>query len=134
MPKILRAISMSRCIGCFTCMNVCASFNHQSHSLEKSSIRVRTTGGLSGKFIGVVCLACKEAACAEVCPTDALIQRKGGGVTLDESKCIGCNRCSDVCIPRAIKFDEETKKPIICKHCGVCAKFCPHGCLTMKEV
>jgi Pyruvate/2-oxoacid:ferredoxin oxidoreductase delta subunit len=30
-------------------------------------------------------------------------------------------------------FDEETKNPIICKHCGICTKFCPHECLTLEE-
>jgi Pyruvate/2-oxoacid:ferredoxin oxidoreductase delta subunit len=34
---------------------------------------------------------------------------------------------------RAINFDEETRKPIICRHCGVCARFCPHDCLQMIE-
>jgi Pyruvate/2-oxoacid:ferredoxin oxidoreductase delta subunit len=27
----------------------------------------------------------------------------------------------------------ETKKPIICRHCGVCSHYCPHDCLLMIE-
>jgi NAD-dependent dihydropyrimidine dehydrogenase PreA subunit len=34
----------------------------------------------------------------------------------------------------AIGFDNEKQKPIICHHCGSCAKYCPHGCLTMLTV
>ena len=134
MPKTLRAIDMNKCLGCFTCMNVCAAVNYKNHSLIKSAIKVRTTGGLSSKFIAIVCLGCLEPACLEVCPSQALVHRKGGGVLLQPEKCIGCRLCEKACIVRAINFDEETKKPIICRHCGTCARFCPHGCLQMVEI
>ena len=44
MPKTLRAIDMNKCLGRFTCMNVCAAVNYKNHSLIKSAIKVRTTG------------------------------------------------------------------------------------------
>lgn len=133
MSKNLKADAMSKCIGCFTCMNMCSMFNHQNHSLDKSAIRVRTSGGLSGKFIAVICRSCVDPACVEVCPSSALTPRKGGGVVLSDEKCIGCKKCVSSCVAQAISFDENAKKPIICRHCGLCAKFCPHGCLTMEE-
>jgi Pyruvate/2-oxoacid:ferredoxin oxidoreductase delta subunit len=34
---------------------------------------------------------------------------------------------------RAVNFDQETGRPIICRHCGICARFCPHNCLQMVE-
>lgn len=135
LAKVLKAEGMNKCIGCFTCMLVCAGVNHQNHSLSKSSIKVKTSGGLQGKFISVVCLACKdERACAEACPSGALEKRPGGGVILKAQKCIGCKKCVDACIVGAVNFDEYENKPIICKHCGVCARFCPHECLTMEDV
>lgn len=134
MPKVLRAREMSKCIGCFTCMNVCAAVNHKNHSLKKSSIHIKTSGGLSGRFVSTVCLACRDAACAEVCPTGALTPRKGGGVNLKEALCTGCKRCVHACTAMAIGFDETTGKPIVCKHCGLCARYCPHNCLEMEEV
>jgi len=67
-----------------------------------------------------VCLACREPACAEVCPTAALLPRKGGGVTLKKELCIGCRRCLGACTALAVNFDEDTGKPIICRHCGIC--------------
>ena len=133
MPKILKPREMNKCLGCFSCMSAC-SFNYRKdHSLVKSAIRVHTVGGLAGSFIAIVCLGCKEPACMEVCPSNALEPRPGGGVLVKEDKCIGCRKCESACIMQAINFDEETNTPIICRHCGVCTRFCPHDCLQMIE-
>ena len=133
MPKILQPKEMNKCIGCFTCMNVCAVVNQKNHSLIKSAIKVRTVGGMESKFIAIVCLGCQEPACMEVCPGQALEKREGGGVLLKSEKCIGCRKCENACIMRAVNYDNETRKPIICRHCGMCARFCPHGCLQLVE-
>jgi Fe-S-cluster-containing dehydrogenase component len=114
-------------------MNICSVFHQKNHSLVKSAIKVRTIGGMSSPFTAIVCLGCQEPACMEVCPSHALEKRNGGGVLLKSEKCIGCRKCEATCIMRAVNFDEETKKPIICKHCGMCARFCPHECLQMIE-
>lgn len=135
MPKVLRVDGMNKCIGCFTCMLACAGVNQQDHSITKSAIRIKTSGGLKGKFVSTVCLGCQdERACAEACPSGALERRNGGGVILKEEKCIGCKKCVSACIVNAIFFDEVRGKPIICKHCGVCARFCPHECMRMEDV
>jgi Fe-S-cluster-containing dehydrogenase component len=135
MPKILQPSEMRKCLGCFSCMSVCSVINHNNHSLIKSAIKVRTTGGMSSSFIAIVCLGCNEnqPACMEVCPSFALEKRTGGGVLVNEEKCIGCRKCEEACVVHAVNFDEETKKPIICRHCGICTHYCPHGCLLMVE-
>ena len=134
MAKVLITGNMSTCIGCFSCMLVCAGVNKQDHSIGKSAIKVRTYGGLSGRFVETVCHACREPACSEVCPSNALALRKGGGVLLKKEQCIGCRRCQSACMVRAVDFDEDLKLPIICHHCGICADYCPHGCLSVEEV
>lgn len=134
MAKVLKADQISKCIGCFTCMLICAGVNARSHSIRKSCISMKTSGGMSGRFVTVVCQACREPQCAGVCPSDALTPRKGGGVTLDKAKCIGCRRCEDACMVHAIGYDEDEHKPIVCRHCGMCARYCPHGCLTLTDV
>lgn len=132
--KVLRAVEMNRCIGCLSCMITCSAVNQQDHSILKSAIRIKTSGGLTGKFIGIVCQGCKDdVPCAEVCPSGALVRRQAGGVLLDKDKCVGCERCVTACTVDAIHFDIDIKKPIVCKHCGVCARFCPHGCLQLIE-
>lgn len=114
-------------------MLICAAVNRKNHSIRKSSIHIRTSGGLSGRFVATVCHACREPHCAEVCPSGALVPRKGGGVTLDAKDCIGCRRCEKACMIQAIEYDDDTRKPIVCTHCGVCAQYCPHGCLSVRE-
>ena len=133
MPQILRFKDANKCLGCFTCMNVCSAVNQKNHSLVKSAVKVRSTGGMSSTFVAIVCLGCLEPACMEVCPSNALERRQGGGVLLRQEKCIGCRLCESNCIMRAVNFDVEEKKPIICRHCGVCTRFCPHECLQMME-
>lgn len=135
MVKVLRPEDMNKCIGCFTCMITCAAVNEQSHSITKSRIKIKTAGGLQGRFVANVCNACSdERPCMEACPSGALVKRSGGGVTFKPERCIGCRRCVDACTIQAAHFDDTARKPLICKHCGVCAKFCPHGCLKMEEV
>ena len=133
MGKILKTDGMNICIGCFSCMHICASVNLKNHSITKSAIKIRTSGGIEGRFFSTVCLGCvEEIACVEACPSAALEPREGGGVNFIHDKCIGCRKCTKACIANAIFFDEDTKNPIICKHCGVCVQFCPHECLRME--
>ncbi|MCL2164455.1 MAG: 4Fe-4S binding protein [Oscillospiraceae bacterium] len=134
MSYVLRPVDMNKCIGCFTCMLVCSAVNHSDHSTAKSAIVVRTIGGMTTSYIATVCRSCAEPECREVCPADALEPRPGGGVLVNADKCFGCRKCVAACSVRAVKFDKETQKPIICHHCGVCATFCPHECLLMEEV
>ena len=135
MPKVLKSEHINKCMGCFTCQRVCAAINHKSYSDVESAIRVRTLGGISsGRFYATHCLACTdERACLNACPTGALTARKGGGVILNEKKCIMCHKCAEACIVNAVHFTAKNAYPIICKHCGVCARYCPHNCLTMEE-
>ncbi|MEW6068247.1 MAG: 4Fe-4S binding protein [Nitrospirota bacterium] len=121
-----------RCVGCQICMFACVRRQGEA-GLARACIGVRSAGGLERGFIVIVCRACEDPPCAKVCPVDALTPRKDGGVRLDITKCIGCGLCRDACLLGAIFWDDEINKPMICIHCGYCAKYCPHGILKQEK-
>ena len=136
MARVLKSEEIRKCMGCFTCQRVCSAINHQSYSDFESAILVRTLGGIStGMHYATHCLACTdERACMNACLTGAITARKGGGVVFNQKKCVMCQKCAKACIINAIYFTGKDTFPIICRHCGVCARYCPHKCLTMEEV
>lgn len=128
----LSVVDTERCVGCQSCMFACVRRQNEA-GLAKSCISVKSAGGMERGFVVVVCRACEEPPCAKVCPTKALSLRKGGGVILNPKKCIGCHYCQKACLINAIFWDEETNKPMICAHCSICTKYCPHGVLKIEK-
>jgi formate hydrogenlyase subunit 6/NADH:ubiquinone oxidoreductase subunit I len=72
-----------------------------------------------------------------------------GKVNIDDERCIGCSKCSQVCPAqcirmvenqREVQFKEKTlvrrKKPQVklfrCIRCGLCERHCPTGAITLK--
>ncbi len=133
MGKVLHFVSRSKCIGCLCCMLACARTNQNSLSPLMSAIRISTAGGYQTPIVAEYCRGCLDPECAKACPTGALVPRKEGGVIFKESLCVGCKNCVDACPLGVISFREDKKIPIICRQCGVCAKFCPHKCLVMVD-
>lgn len=124
---------MEECIACGSCMLACARIRHQSLSLEKSAIRIRTAGGFRSSPVADVCLACLDPACVDACAAGALRPRPGGGVIVKRDRCMGCGRCTDACAVHGIRYDPDLGHPVVCSHCGACVRFCPHGCLVLEE-
>ena len=133
MPKRLKVANPARCIGCYSCMMACARTWYDTISLKNSRIDIQTRGGIETPYVQIVCHACIDPPCMRACPIGALSKRKGGGVNLNKDICDGCGNCIEACLMGAIHLDAE-KKAVICKHCGVCPKFCPHDVLEMIEV
>ncbi|MGE5397194.1 MAG: 4Fe-4S binding protein [Chitinophagales bacterium] len=133
MVKVISAPDMARCIGCYSCMLACSREIMKSFSPQHAALRIRTRGGLQSKLTADICRACKQPPCAEACGYQALIPRKGGGVKLAEEKCSGCGDCIKACPINYIQMDPNNEKIIMCIHCGICARYCPHGCLALAE-
>ncbi len=131
--KILTTPRMERCIGCHSCSLACARLVYKKLSWGTAGIRIVSSGGLSTSFEAKSCLACNPAPCAEICPTKAFSQRRGGGVTVKKKLCTCCGECAKACPVDAITLDASTE-PFVCIHCGQCVEFCPHDCLETVKV
>ncbi|HME55149.1 MAG TPA: 4Fe-4S binding protein [Candidatus Lokiarchaeia archaeon] len=129
----LEIVDSQRCVGCELCMLACAR-RQNDVGIASSCIGVQSAGGMVNGFTIIVCRACENPPCARSCPVDALSLRKGGGVILNKAKCIGCKTCVGNCILGAIFWDSDIDKPMICIHCGICAKYCPHGVLALNKM
>ncbi len=52
-------------------------------------------------------------------------------VTVDESKCVACGACADVCPENAITVDSAAAIDADkCIECGVCIDECPSGAIS----
>lgn len=97
-----------------------------------------------------MCQGCLANPCKRVCPRGAISIQHGKSV-IDQSKCIKCGRCSEVCPYHAIqKFerpcakacgmdaigsDEHGRAKIDyekCVSCGMCLVSCPFGAIADK--
>ena len=56
---------------------------------------------------------------------------------IDQDKCIGCEKCAEVCPTPAIDFDGEKKKAFVldfdqCLVCHQCLEVCPVDAIRME--
>ncbi len=132
--KVLKAVRMERCIGCYSCTLACARQVHKQLSWSNAGIRIKSSGGVSTGFEALLCVACDPAPCAAACPTEAITPRKGGGVKVKHSQCIQCGACAAACPVDAIHLGEGDGLPYLCIHCGRCVSYCPHDCIELADV
>ncbi|PKN68337.1 MAG: hypothetical protein CVU52_10185, partial [Deltaproteobacteria bacterium HGW-Deltaproteobacteria-10] len=65
---------------------------------------------------------------------DTIHRLQGIALNVDENKCVGCGKCTMVCLTGAATLckgkshiDEK-----VCKTCGVCAQTCPEKAITVR--
>jgi hydrogenase-4 component H len=70
-------------------------------------------------------------------PAEPLPEGFRGRLDIDQTKCVGCGGCANVCPSRLIRFYDEgatTRMSFIldrCTYCGRCAEVCPEQAITM---
>jgi heterodisulfide reductase subunit A len=58
---------------------------------------------------------------------------------VDETRCIGCGKCEEICdfhAPKVVNKDGvmvSTVNEVLCKGCGACSVVCPTGAMTTKH-
>jgi Fe-S-cluster-containing hydrogenase component 2 len=129
-------IEQSECTGCRQCELVC-SVKHTG-TADPTRARITTVKWeAEGFYLPMLCQQCEEAACAAVCPKDALSRRSDtNSIVVDYELCIGCKMCVMACPFGAMAVDTKESKPIKCDLCGgepTCVSFCEAGALKYVE-
>jgi Fe-S-cluster-containing hydrogenase component 2 len=135
MAKILM-LSPEKCTSCRTCELAC-SFRHEQ---EFNPIRARVSVlsyEKAGISIPIMCLQCDNAACAKVCPVNAITRDDvTGAMLVNQMRCIKCKMCINACPFGSTGYDDINRSIIKCDLCGgepACAKSCPSGAITYRE-
>jgi Fe-S-cluster-containing dehydrogenase component len=148
----------TRCVGCQTCVSVCAQANnltpdtrldplHQPprdlNDTTRSVIKLyKPADGTPYSYIKQQCMHCVSPACVAACLFGALKKETGTGiVTWNPSLCVGCRYCEIVCPYHIPKFQWHGINPRIVKcefskerlvHGGdpACTSVCPTHALV----
>jgi len=125
-------VTADNCAGCRSCEMACA-FNHY-HECNPARARIHILKDDEGLIMPVVCKQCLHPQCAKVCPTGAISrQLENGAVEINESLCIGCGACIEVCPFGSMFVDAKTSKPVKCDLCQgspKCVEVCPKGAIS----
>ena len=122
-----------QCSDCRICELVCSIKHFGVNNPKKAAIRVISTYPHPVMRMPIVCSQCRQAACAEVCPSNAL-SWVDGVVRLDKDACMSCYKCVEACPFGAMYAHEDCEYPIKCDMCGgdpECVKNCPLGALRL---
>ncbi len=116
-------VEVDRCIGCKGCQVSCKQENQVPLGVDRIKVyQAGPTGvwpDLSMYFLSVNCQQCANPVCAKVCPTGAIYKNpEDGVVTLDQSKCIGCQSCNRACPYHCNTFSVSGN---IMDKCNICA-------------
>ena len=95
----------SRCSGCLACVTSCQAWHTTSQTLMNfRRVFTSETGAFPDPKVSLLslsCCHCVKPACADVCPTNAIVKGKTDGVvTIDPARCLGrdkCGKCRTAC-------------------------------------
>ena len=126
MNRIYR-VTIERCIACGKCELACAFAHGSEGKPSKTRINIFRRGPELGT--PVVCFQCDDAACAAICPTQALVRNEAtGAIEMLRERCINCRLCVAACPFGNMLWDEAYHCVQKCDLCGgdpKCVPFCP---------
>ena len=134
----------ARCLGCYTCRVACKDWHNVGAG---PAVWRRITSKEWGtypkvylSYVSLSCNHCREPACAEACPVEAITKREADGVmAVDREECLGGDDCGRDCL-EACPYDvpqfgeEENPKMQMCTFCQdrpdenkqpACVEACP---------
>ena len=93
-------IDLKKCIGCYGCQIFCKAENATPPGILWARVLFYESGcypDVKKMHIPLLCMQCGEPPCVDVCPTGASTRRPDGIVTIDNTKCMGCESCVIAC-------------------------------------
>ena len=140
-----------KCCACGACKIACIDQNDTDISAGEPYLRDVAAreikcddGTVEFRYLTTACMHCENAACISACPVECLFRDPETGlVVFDNSKCIGCKKCSRVCPHDAIRFRKSDGKMTKCDGCYIriqhgllpaCVRACPFGALSCTAV
>lgn len=141
MPKAF-VIDYSRCIGCHACEAACRECGDHGMIGRAFVDLIRPRETL--QTVPMICMHCKEPACARSCPTQAITVTPHGTVlSAQRERCIACANCAYACPFGIPMIDIDTKLMVKCDLCyertindlpPMCASVCPTQTLRYVDL
>ena len=119
----------AKCTGCGVCEDVCSKAWYKVEDKGKSAIRISADG--QGGHTIAVCDQC--GVCKDMCSVMALMSGGDGVVRLNKKICVGCLICVGECLRDYMRYHDGLPTPFKCVACGLCARQCPGGALSIAE-
>lgn len=116
-------VDNKKCGQCETCMLMCSMAHHgiANPSLSRIQVNANPYGKFPFDTSINQCHQCVFPACVDACPTGANhVDTKHGNVRMiDDSKCIGCERCIEACpyTPSRVQWNFQEKHAQKCDLC-----------------
>ncbi|NTU88722.1 MAG: 4Fe-4S dicluster domain-containing protein [Actinobacteria bacterium] len=115
-------VDSKKCSGCMSCMLACSLMHHGQTNLSLSRIQIvqDSTEAYPNDLHIYQCHQCPFPSCVEACPTGAMhADPKTGVRTVDDEKCIGCERCINACpyTPSRVQWNPIDKHAQKCDLC-----------------
>jgi protein NrfC len=114
------------CLGCQSCMFACSMTHEGEANPSLSRIQIIRDAPSFTKYpydvVMSVCRQCVSPLCVQNCPTGAChVDAANGNIRrIDQSKCIGCQRCIQLCPqrPHRTVWNPVKKKSTKCDLCA----------------
>lgn len=132
-------VDLKRCIGCDACSLACKQEFKVRVGERWSQVYGAERGTyptLSVQVLPMRCQQCANAPCVQMCDSlgyFAIKRRPDGIVWVDETQCVGCQKCLPVCPYQAMNFNTQKINKLgekgVAEKCNFCMQRLDQGLL-----
>lgn len=141
MPKAM-VIDYARCIGCHACEAACRECGDHGQIGRAFVDIIRPDESI--QTAPIICMHCKDPACARSCPTQAITVAPDGTVlSAQKERCVACANCTYACPFGIPMIDNNAKMMVKCDMCyerttnnlaPMCASVCPTQAIRFADL